>query len=129
MVLIDEVVSHDASRITCRAETGPLEDHPLGRKGRLPASALAEYGAQAMAVHGSLLAAKDEPPREGRLVALPELKFHVSALEAPAELIIHADRIGGSAAGEVYEFRILSDDTMLASGRATVMFPHTGTAA
>lgn len=129
MVLIDEVVRHDASRITCRAETGPLEDHPLGRKGRLPASALAEYGAQAMAVHGSLLAAEDVPPREGRLVALPELELGVAALESPAELIIHADRIGGSAVGEVYEFRVLSDDNMLARGRATVMFPYSGTAA
>ncbi|WP_376695555.1 hypothetical protein [Wenzhouxiangella sp. EGI_FJ10305] len=129
MVLIDEVVSHDDSRITCRAQTGPLEDHPLGRKGRLPASALAEYGAQAMAVHGSLLAAEDMPPREGRLVALPELELAVAALETPAELIIHADRVGGSPVGEVYEFRVLSDDRMLASGRATVMFPNPGTAA
>src|SRR5699024_9436865 len=45
MVLINEVVSHDETRITCRANTGALIDHPLGRKGRLPASALAEYGA------------------------------------------------------------------------------------
>lgn len=129
MVLIGEVVSHDDSRITCRAQTGPLEDHPLGRKGRLPASALAEYGAQAMAVHGSLLAAEDMPPREGRLVALPELELAVAALETPADLIIHADRIGGSPVGEVYEFRVLSNDQMLAKGRATVMFPTPGTAA
>lgn len=129
MVLIDEVVSHDESRITCRADTGALEHHPLGRKGRLPASALAEYGAQAMAVHGSLLAADDAPPREGRLVALPELELGVTALEEPAELIIHAERVGGSAVGEVYEFRVLDGDSMLARGRATVMFPDSGTAA
>ena len=129
MVLIDEVISHDDTRITCRAETGPLDRHPLGRQGQLPASALAEYGAQAMAVHGSLLAATDAPPREGRLVALPERELGVAALEAPAELVIHADRVGGSAVGEVYEFRVLSEDTMLARGRATVMFPETGTAA
>lgn len=129
MVLIDEVISHDDSRITCRAETGPLEHHPLGRKGRLPASALAEYGAQAMAVHGSLLAAAEVPPREGRLVALPELELGVPALDEAAELIIHAERIGGSAVGEVYAFRVLCDDAMLARGRATVMFPNPETAA
>ncbi|MEE4303202.1 MAG: hypothetical protein V2J19_03535 [Wenzhouxiangella sp.] len=129
MVLIDEVVSHDDARITCRAETGPLENHPLARKGVLPASALAEYGAQAMAVHGSLLAATDAPPLEGRLVALPELELGLAALDEPAELVIHAERIGGSAVGEVYEFRILGDETMLARGRATVMFPDSGQAA
>lgn len=129
MVLIDEVVSHDDVRITCRAETGPLESHPLGRKGVLPTSALAEYGAQAMAVHGSLLAATDAPPREGRLVALPELELGLAALDEPAELVIHAERIGGSAVGEVYEFRVLGDETMLARGRATVMFPDSGQAA
>jgi predicted hotdog family 3-hydroxylacyl-ACP dehydratase len=129
MVLIDEVVSHDDTRITCRADTGPLEDHPLGRKGRLPASALAEYGAQAMAVHGSLLAATDAPPREGRLVALPELTLGAAALNEPTRLTIHAERVGGSAVGEVYEFRVLDGDAMLANGRATVMFPDSGTAA
>lgn len=129
MVLIDEVTSHDDARISCRAETGPLDRHPLGRKGRLPASALAEYGAQAMAVHGSLLAGTDAPPREGRLVALPELQLAVSALDEPTELVIHAERIGGSAVGEVYEFRVLGHDSLLARGRATVMFPVEGTAA
>lgn len=129
MVLIDEVVSHDEARITCRARTGALDEHPLGRKGRLPATALAEYGAQAMAVHGSLLAASDAPPREGRLVALPELELGVWALEAPAELTIHAERVGGSAVGEVYEFQVLADEHELARGRATVMFPVPGAAA
>lgn len=129
MVLIDEVVSHDESRITCRARTGALDEHPLGRKGRLPATALAEYGAQAMAVHGSLLAASDAPPREGRLVALPELELGVWALETPAELTIHAERVGGSAVGEVYQFQVLADEHELARGRATVMFPVPGAAA
>lgn len=129
MVLIDEVISHDSECITCRAATGPLDRHPLARKGVLPASALAEYGAQAMAVHGSLLAASEAPPREGRLVALPELELGLAALEEPAELLIHANRIGGSALGEIYEFCVLSAETMLARGRATVMFPDPGEAA
>ncbi|MDZ7789070.1 MAG: phosphotransferase [Xanthomonadales bacterium] len=129
MVLIDEVVSHDEARITCRAHTGALAEHPLGRKGRLPGTALAEYGAQAMAVHGSLLAASGAAPREGRLVALPELELGVSSLQAPAELTIHAERVGGSAVGEVYEFRVLADDAEMARGRATVMFPVPGVAA
>ncbi len=129
MVLIDEVASHDETRITCHARTGPLDAHPLGRKGLLPGTALAEYGAQAMAVHGSLLAATGAAPREGRLVALPELELAVASLDAPAELTVHAERVGGSVVGEVYEFRVLADDRELARGRATVMFPVPGVAA
>jgi len=129
MVLIDEVVEHDGQRIRCRAATGPLADHPLGRKGRLPATALAEYGAQAMAVHGGLLAAAGGRPREGRLVSLAELNLAVSELEHPAELNIEAERIGGSALGEIYRFKVQDGDRSLADGRATVMFPDTGAAA
>lgn len=129
MVLINEVRRHDDSHIVCRARTGPLETHPLGRKGRLPATALAEYGAQAMAVHGSLLAAAGEPPREGRLVSLSELSLQVPALESPTELTIRAERVGGSVVGEVYRFEVLEDDALLASGQATVMFPNRGKAA
>jgi predicted hotdog family 3-hydroxylacyl-ACP dehydratase len=129
MVLIGEVRDYDESRITCRASTGRLADHPLGRKGRLPATALAEYGAQAMAVHGSLLGPSNEPPREGRLVALSELSLAVPELAEPAELTIRAERIGGSVIGEVYGFEVLDDERSLARGRATVMFPDAGQAA
>lgn len=129
MVLIDEVVEHDGQRIRCQATTGPLADHPLGRKGRLPATALAEYGAQAMAVHGGLLAAAGSRPREGRLVSLAELNLSASELAHPAELTIEAERIGGSALGEIYRFEVRESDRVLAEGRATVMFPDAGAAA
>jgi predicted hotdog family 3-hydroxylacyl-ACP dehydratase len=129
MVLINEVRQHDEHTITCRARTGPLESHPLGRKGRLPATALAEYGAQAMAVHGGLLAAADAPPREGRLVSLGELSLSVPALEEPTELTIRAERVGGSVVGEIYRFEVLDETRTLASGQATVMFPNPGEAA
>ena len=124
MVLLDEVLTYDDTRITCRARTGAPADHPLSRKGKLPATALAGYGAQAMAVHGSLLAATDAPPREGRLVALPELSLAVSGLEHDAELTVRAERIGGSVVGEVYRFEVSEGEQLLAQGRATVMFPN-----
>lgn len=125
MVLIESVLEHGESHIICRTRTGPLDEHPLARNGRLPATALAEYGAQAMAVHGSLLGG-DAPPRPGRLVALPELSLACAALEEPAELTIHAERLGGTAAGESYRFSVSSKERMLARGRATVMFPEAG---
>lgn len=128
MVLIDELLDHDPSGLRCRAHTGPLDRHPLARQGRLPASALAEYGAQAMAIHGSLLAAA-AAPREGRLVALSDLNLRVAELDQAAELHIDVERIGGSGSGELYGFRVAANGAVIASGRATVMFPDAGAAA
>jgi predicted hotdog family 3-hydroxylacyl-ACP dehydratase len=127
MVLIDSVLEHGESHIICRANTGPIDEHPLARNGRLPATALAEYGAQATAVHGSLLGG-DAPLRPGRLVALPELNLACATLDEATELTIHAERLGGTAVGESYRFSVSSKERMLARGRATIMFPETGSA-
>ena len=129
MVLIDALLDHDSTKLRCRANTGPLEDHPLARQGYLPATALAEYAAQAMAVHGSLLADGDEPARQGQLVALSALDLHCAALDRAAELLIEVERIGGSGSGEVYEFQVAANNELLARGQATIMFPDAGAAA
>ena len=56
MCLLDTVESWDAETIHCRSLSHLRADNPLREKGRLAALHLAEYGAQAMAVHGGLLA-------------------------------------------------------------------------
>lgn len=124
MVLIDEVLDFAPEQIECRAHTGELDRHPLAREGRLPATALAEYGAQAMAIHGTLCDSPARAPRPGRLVALPELDLACQALAEAAELIIRATRMGGSDVGQVYAFEIFNGSERLAAGRATIMFPE-----
>ena len=54
MCLLDEVVSWDAARISCRAVSHRDPDHPLRAHGRLGVACGVEYAAQAMAVHGAL---------------------------------------------------------------------------
>jgi predicted hotdog family 3-hydroxylacyl-ACP dehydratase len=122
MVLLDELISHDDQAIHCRAELVLDDQHPLVRKGRLPATALAEYGAQAMAVHGGLLAEPGSPPRPGRLVALGQLDLALDALARPVTLEVHARCLGGDRAGQIYEFEVLAGEQWLARGRATIMF-------
>ncbi len=122
MVLLHEVLAYDGQTIHCRADTGPIGDHPLRRGHYLPAAALAEYGAQAIAVHGGLLSQPGQSPRPGRLVALSEFATTVDQLDKPGPLEVWATRLSGDDAGQIYEFRVARGDQDLACGRATIMF-------
>ena len=57
MCLLDEVLSWDAAHIRCRSASHTSASNPLRLHGRLGAACGIEYAAQAMAVHGALIAA------------------------------------------------------------------------
>ena len=65
MCLWDEVLDWNGDTIRLRARNHRDTAHPLRSEGRLRAIHLCEYGAQAMAVHGGLIAQRD-----GRIAAL-----------------------------------------------------------
>ncbi len=123
MCLWDEVVEWDARRIRLRAHNHRDASHPLRSDDRLRALHLCEYGAQAMAVHGGLLARESGgAAKPGMLVALRDLRLHATrlddlsgALEGEAELLAAGD---GS---QQYTFRIFHRRELLAEGRATVI--------
>ena len=56
MSLIDEIVAWDADAIDAIANSHRRADHPLRSDERLRSVHLCEYGAQAMAIHGGLIA-------------------------------------------------------------------------
>ena len=56
MSLLDQIVSWDESNIVATAATHRSTEHPLRDHGRLRAVHLCEYGAQAAALHGGLIA-------------------------------------------------------------------------
>ncbi len=122
MVLIDRIIGFDDESIHCQADLVLDQQHPLAVAGQLPATALAEYGAQAMAVHGGLLDTPGRAPRPGRLAALSQLELAVDALAGPARLEVHARCLSAEHSGQIYQFEIRSGDQWLARGRATVMF-------
>ena len=123
MCLWDEVVDWDAQRIALRAWRHRDADHPLRERGRLHAVHLCEYGAQAMAVHGGVIArAHGGRARPGLLVALRGVELHVAriddlpgALECEAEVLVAGDD------GWQYRFAIRHDGALLAEGRAAVV--------
>ncbi len=122
MSLLERVVSWDESEIHCQATFHPDRPHPLAIGGKLPMTAMAEYGAQAMAVHGQLLAGDSTSPRAGYLAALGRLELHGRELTGPARLDVRARRLAGDSAGQVYQFSVNVDDRPVADGQATVMF-------
>lgn len=124
MVLIDEIITASDTRIECGAHIADPANHPLTHAGTLPATALAEFGAQAMAVHGGVLAqASGAPPRQGLLAALSRLELALSHIDAPCRLVIAAEQLMHDNNGQIYEFTVSSEGDVLARGQATVMFP------
>ena len=123
MCLWDEVLDWDATRIRLRAGNHRDPVHPLRARGRLPALALCEYGAQAMAVHGGLLAsAQGGRAAAGVLVALREVVLAVDRIDdLPGLLEGEAELVAASAASQQYAFRLLHGGRVLASGRAAAM--------
>lgn len=126
MCLLDEVLAWDAATIHARSASHALPDHPLRGTGGLHAVHLAEYGAQAMAVHGALRdrARGDSEVRPGRLVSLRDVQLAVEHVDpAAGALDVHAECLYADAAGAQYAFRIEQGGHLLASGRAAAIHP------
>jgi predicted hotdog family 3-hydroxylacyl-ACP dehydratase len=128
MCLLDRVVAWDEACIHAASSTHRDPAHPLRRDGVLSAVHLCEYGAQAMAVHGGLLAARaGGRARPGMLVSLRAVELGCTALEDyPGELQVHAGVLHADAASWQYEFRVEHAGTVLARGRAAVMLQPEG---
>ncbi|WP_019569687.1 MULTISPECIES: hypothetical protein [unclassified Thioalkalivibrio] len=122
MSLLDEVVAHDADRIHCRARSHRDPDNPLRSEPGLHALAALEYGAQAMAVHGSLGAADAAAPRAGYLAAVRDLRIHARRLDTiETALDIHAERVMADARSSIYDLAVEAAGEPLLAARATVI--------
>ena len=127
MCLLDAVLAWDERMIHATSTDYTRADNPLRSPQGLHAVHLAEYGAQAMAVHGGLLArAKGEQAaRPGRLVSLRDVHLfeeYVDRLDGPLD--IHAECLYADAGGAQYVFRVEHRGRLLASGRAAVIHPE-----
>jgi predicted hotdog family 3-hydroxylacyl-ACP dehydratase len=143
MCLLDGVVSWDATRIRCRSASHRRADNPLRAHGRLGAACGIEYAAQAMAVHGALVAASaplassmTSEVREsidtsavGYLASVRGVTLYVARLDdVPGELVASAERVTGNAHTVLYEFELWSEQRRLLKGRASIVI-DTGFAA
>lgn len=122
MCLLDAVLAWDSGQIHCRASSHRQPDNPLRAAARLGAACGIEYAAQAMAVHGALLAPAGAPPRPGYLASVRSVQLAVDRLDdLPQDLDIVAERLSGDENNILYHFRVEHAGDLLLSGRAAVM--------
>lgn len=124
MCLLDEVLRWDEARISCRATSHRRADNPLRAHGRLGAACGVEYAAQAMAVHGAIMAhAAGTRTRAGLLTSVRSLVLQVSRLDdLDTDLIANAERLAGDEGSTLYEFTVTGGGRELLSGRASIFF-------
>ena len=130
MCLLDRVTAWDSQKICCEAASHRSLDNPLRAHGRLGASCGIEYAAQAMAVHGALIAESqdegraigDTAARGGYLVSVRSVSLSATQLDTvTGQLTVTAERVSGDANTVLYSFAVLDGLTPLLSGRAIVV--------
>lgn len=122
MCLLDAVVEWSPERIRCTSASHRRADNPLRESGRLGAACGIEYAAQAMAVHGALVAGEEGPPRQGFLASVRGVELDVSRLDdVEGELDVLAERLSGDADNVLYRFEVRGDGRRLLAGRAAVI--------
>jgi predicted hotdog family 3-hydroxylacyl-ACP dehydratase len=124
MCLLDAVLDWDADSIRCVSQRFFALDNPLRRAdGSLGTATGIELAAQAMAVHGRLIANVDGPPQRGFLVGLRDVRFLTPLLDAAGdEMEVEVQRLMGDATGASYQFALSVRGAECLSGRATVLF-------
>jgi len=119
MCLLERIEWWDDSIVV--ATTGTHRDpvHPLRSAGRLSSVHLCEYGAQAMALHGGLLArAAGRAPAQGMLVSLREVRWHAEFIDdLPDDLVVSAEQLHATPSVLQYRFEVRHAGALLALGR------------
>lgn len=125
MCLLDQVVACSPVHIECTAHSHRDPLNPLRTMTGLWALNGIEYAAQAMALHGALLALDGAPQGPGYLASVRGVRCHVDRLDMASiiRLRIRADRLAGDASQILYAFLLCDavSDRVLIDGRATVV--------
>ena len=125
MCLLDSVLRWDAAGILCAASSHLDPGNPLRHAGRLGAVCGVEYGLQAAALHGALLAGAVQPA--GFLAALRAVALHGPRLD---DTILGALRVeawseGREASGLAYRFRLTGErGAAVLEGRGLIALPR-----
>ncbi len=123
MSLLEQIVSWDQQQVVCTTQSHRSLQNPLRSNGRLSAIHAIEYGAQAVAVHGGLLAhARGEAIQPGYLAALRQIRLHQSRLdEIESALTVEATQLLCDAGNLIYSFAVKAANQPIADGRVVVV--------
>ena len=127
MCLLDSVEEWNEAGIICLSARYADADNPMRRAdGTLGTVTAIEIAAQAMALHGRLIAPEEGPPRPGFLVALRDVAVRAANLPPGiGPLTITARQMLGDARGATYAFTVSAAGEEWLTGRATVLFEVT----
>lgn len=122
MCLLDEVESWSESGIVCRTSSHRQACNPLRTDGTLGIANGIEYAAQAMAIHGALLSSGAATARVGFLTSVRDVQWTQMRLDnIEGFLSVRAELISGNNVNMLYSFGVQTEDSILLSGRASVM--------
>lgn len=123
MCLLDAMLHWDRERIACETDSHRAADNPLRSRSGLQAACAIEYAAQAMALHGALVAPVGAGPQAGYLASVRGVKLAVARLdELPGPLQVRAQRLAGDERQVMYAFELdCAPLGRIAEGRATVV--------
>lgn len=123
MCLIDRLIHWDEESIQCLAQSHLRVENPLRSKNRLSAIHSIEYGAQAVGLHGGLLARRhDKPPAAGFLVGVRSVRLYRQRLDDTDDpLIITARQLLADEHNLLYAFRLTLNDEPVTEGRAAII--------
>lgn len=123
MCLLDTVESWDPHFIQCKTSSHRNLDNPLRAYHRLASVCGIEYAAQAMAIHGALLAPVEQTrPKVGYLVSIRSTQLHVDRLDnIDADLLVEATCLARNDNDVLYQFNISAQGKLLLEGRAAVV--------
>jgi predicted hotdog family 3-hydroxylacyl-ACP dehydratase len=122
MCLLDAVQQWSDDEIVCSTTSHRDPANPLRRGEMLAAVSGVEYAAQAIGVHGRLVARNDAKPAAGFLASLRDVTLHVDRLDDIADaLTIKVRRLADSGQSVLCEFAISASGRQLLSGRATLL--------
>jgi predicted hotdog family 3-hydroxylacyl-ACP dehydratase len=122
MCLLERVDDWSEVSIHCSASSHRNPGNPLRAHGRLGAACGIEYAAQAMAIHGALIAPVGALPANGYLTSVRSVDLQVDRLDQiDADLQIAVERLTGDENNILYNFSVSAADRLLLSGRASVV--------
>ena len=124
MCLLSRVISASPESLTCAADSHLAIDNPMRLNGQLGAACGIEYAAQAMALHGALIADQrgSERSKIGFLVNVRAVSMHVSRLDDVAgDLAVSVLCEADNGDHCVYGFSLSAAGQPLLDGRALVL--------
>jgi predicted hotdog family 3-hydroxylacyl-ACP dehydratase len=114
--------------VQCRSSTHRDASNPLRAHNRLAAVCGIEYAAQAMAVHGALIASRITSPTQsatvaGYLASVRNVSLYTNRLDdIQGDLVATAELVTGDEHTVLYDFTVSTDERVLLAGRATIVF-------